>query len=90
MKVYASEPIRPAAITATIPQTESSLFSPIIIFLARCVIVQKRNIMVKALARADIILTISATLETSPAKREKTRDRIINVGAPGGCPGSSL
>jgi hypothetical protein len=52
--------------------------------------VQKRNITVKALARADMILILSATLLTSEAKREKKRPRIINMGAPGGWPTSSL
>ncbi len=54
-------------------------------------IVQKRNRIVNALARADIEFTIAATFEIfPPAKRVKNRAITINTGFPGGCPTSSL
>jgi len=61
-----------------------------IIFFNKWEIVQKRNIMVKALAKAEAELIIIATFSVSPVIREKTRPMIINKGAPGGCPTWSL
>ncbi len=60
-------------------------------FLTRWVRVQNRNNMVKALAVAERMFTVTATLVTSPpAKRVKKRPRTIKKGAPGGCPTSIL
>ncbi len=56
---------------------------------ARCVMVQNRNRMVKALASADMMFTITAAPE-GPLKSVKIRPTIINSGAPGGCPTSNL
>ncbi len=53
--------------------------------------VQKRNIIVKALANPDMALIINATFDTSPpANIEKKRVSIMNKGAPGGCPTCNL
>mgnify|MGYP006293748141 CR=1 FL=1 len=46
--------------------------------------------MVKALDRAERLLTIIATFASPPAKREKNLPSIIKKGAPGGCPTMSL
>jgi len=55
------------------------------------VMVQNRNRIVKALAKAESMFTIMATFEVSPpAKRVKKRPRSMKNGAPGGCPTSSL
>ncbi len=53
-------------------------------------IVQNKNNMVKALAKADIKLTILATCVTSDANIAKKAPNIWYKGAPGGCPTSSL
>ena len=88
-KAYVKAPTKPLPITAiNCPLVSSSLFGNI--FFARCVIDQKRNTIVKALAKPDMAFTIIATFVTSPAKRENILARIINNGAPGGCPTSSL
>ena len=50
---------------------------------------QKRNMIVAPLASADIALTIRAAC-CGPANIVKKRDIIMNSGAPGGCPTSSL
>jgi hypothetical protein len=60
------------------------------IFLARCVMVQKRNKMVKLLAKADMAFIIFAAVSGPDAKMEKNRAIIIKRGAPGGCITSSL
>ena len=57
---------------------------------ARWVIVQNRKRIVKALASADIVLTIAATDSASGAKIVKKREIIMKRGAPGGWPTSSL
>ena len=57
---------------------------------ARCVIDQKRNRIVAALASADIELIIMATCAGLGAKIANRREIIMNRGAPGGCPTSSL
>ena len=55
------------------------------------VMVQKRKSIVKALAKAESMFTIIATLEVSPpAKREKNLPSKRKKGAPGGWPTSSL
>ena len=55
------------------------------IFLANITIVQKRKRIVKELAKADMTLTIMATLVTSPkANNEKNLPIIWKSGAPGG------
>jgi hypothetical protein len=60
-------------------------------FFTRWVRVQNRNRMVKALARAERMFTVTATLVTSPpAKRVKSRPSTMKKGAPGGCPTSIL
>ena len=51
--------------------------------------VQNKNMMVKALANADIELT-SLAASVGPPKRVKNRPIIIKSGAPGGCPTSNL
>ena len=66
----------------------SSFFATI--FFAMWVMVQKRNIMVNALASADSALIVFATLVTSPANWVKKFPRIMKNGLPGGCPTSSL
>ena len=52
--------------------------------------VQNKNKMVKALAKADMELIITAALAGLPPNKEKKRPMIIKNGAPGGCPTSSL
>ena len=59
-------------------------------FLARWVMVQNRNRIVKLLARADMVLIIFAAVSGPEAKMEKNRAIIIKKGAPGGCITSSL
>jgi hypothetical protein len=63
----------------------------VVIRRAMCVMLQKRNIMVAAAARHDIMLTISATFSTLPKENwVKKLASIIKSGAPGGCPTSIL
>jgi hypothetical protein len=52
--------------------------------------VQNRKRMVKALAKADMTFTMTGICETDGAIIVKIRPRIMNKGAPGGCPTSSL
>jgi hypothetical protein len=86
--VYAKEPRIPENIIINISEL---LFGSPIIFFPNEVIVQKRNIMVKAENEADIKLIMYATLVVSPkAKLEKKFPSNKNVGAPGGCPTCSL
>jgi hypothetical protein len=60
-------------------------------FFTRWVSVQKRNRIVNALAVAESVFTVTATLVRSPpANRVKKRPSIIKNGAPGGCPTSIL
>ena len=58
--------------------------------ITRCTMVQYKNSIVAALDKADNELTITAALLGSDAKSVKKRPSIIKVGAPGGCPTSSL
>src|SRR5690606_16995252 len=51
---------------------------------------QNRNMIVNALARADIAFMVSATLDGSPANNVEKRPSNKKKGAPGGCPTSSL
>ena len=63
-KVYASDPITPAAITENIFGKENS-FEVNINFLPKAVIVQKRNRIVNELQIADIILIDIATSDVA-------------------------
>ena len=60
------------------------------IFLPKAVIVQNKNNIVKELAIADMLFTITETCVTSLAKRVKILPIIINNGAPGACTTSNL
>jgi len=71
------------------PSVNSS-FIAAISFLPNSVREKNINIIVPALARADIILTDAATNCGSLAKRVKILPINIKVGAPGGWPTSSL
>jgi hypothetical protein len=51
---------------------------------------QNKNRIVKALANADMTLTITGILAVEGASMVKMRPRIMNNGAPGGWPTSSL
>ena len=88
-KAYAIAPTSPLAKTAIICPLVISLFVEIN-FFARCVIVQKRNMIVKALARADRAFIILAASTLLPANKVATRAIIICKGAPGGWATSSL
>ena len=87
-KVYAKPPIKPLPKIAIVSPNEGSSFL-VINRLVKWVIDQKRNSIVKALARAERIFIITAAL-CGPAKRVKNLPIIIKRGAPGGCPTSSL
>ncbi len=52
--------------------------------------VQKRNKIVNALAKADIELTIFAAFSAPPPNKMKNRPSNIKNGAPGGWPTSNL
>ena len=54
------------------------------------VMLQNRNRMQSALSRADMVLTIMATFEGSFVNCENRFAVSMNIGAPGGCPISSL
>ncbi len=82
-------PTSPAPITAIVCGIDSSFSLLRIARRARCVMLQKRNMIVAPLASADIALTIRAAC-CGPANIVKKRDIIMNSGAPGGCPTSSL
>ena len=56
----------------------------VIILRSKWLMVQNRKRMVKALAKAETALIISATLDVSEVKREKTLPIIRKRGAPGG------
>lgn len=93
--MYASEPTRPAPNMISFSRVSSdsgSTENPVESLYesnrkARCVIVQYKNIIVRALAIPEKALTIMATFSTlSPAKKEKNLAIIMNNGAPGGCP----
>src|SRR4030043_1152029 len=61
------------------------------IFLARWVMVQKRNKMVNELASPESAFTITATFDVSlPANKDANLVRSIKTGAPGGGPTSNL
>ena len=84
-KAYARAPVSPAAIIAIVCPNFGSEPDDAIIFFARWVMVQKRNIIVNALARADMIFDVEGYFaETSETKRLKNLASIINIGAPGG------
>lgn len=85
MKVYASAPTVAAPRMAIALPFVGSL-SPHVARRARCEMVQKRNRMVKALARAEMVLTARATYSVDGAKSDATRPIIMKRGAPGGCP----
>src|SRR5512133_2385446 len=90
-KAYARAPVSPAPSTAITLPVVKSASDFIMILRARCVTVQNRNMIVRALASPDMAFTIIATFETSPpAKFAKKRARIMKRGAPGGWPTSSL
>ena len=90
-KVNANSPTKPVPIMEIISEVEILSSDETIIFFARWVIVQKRNNMVKALAKADKAFAIKATLDTSlPASKVNNLVRIIKIAQPGGCPISSL
>ena len=66
------------------------LSSSTIILRAKWVILQKRNKIVRPLKRADIVLTITATLEGSEANCVNKLAVNMKKGAPGGWPTSNL
>jgi hypothetical protein len=57
-----------------------------IIFFPIIDVVKNKKRIVNALAKTDIMLTISAIFSGSEAKEEKNAPNIWNSGAPGGCP----
>src|SRR5438093_452680 len=90
LNVYAKAPTRPAPMTAINWEEVDSAF-PITIFLARAVMVQKRNKIVNALISAERTFTIIGCIFTlSPPNKIKILPSIRNKGAPGGCPTSSF
>ena len=90
VKVYAREPIIPLPIITGICFASRTLFL-VMTLRTRCVMVQKRNIIAKALVTAEALLSISGTLVLSPPANKAAILLIIrNNGAPGGCPTCSL
>ncbi len=81
----------PAPITVHVCARVSEELSGAKILRARCVIVQKRNRIVKPLAMLDMAFTVMPTFSGFPNEnRVNIRASIMNRGAPGGCPTSSL
>ena len=90
-KVQTSPPTNPEPITAIICPEFKASSALTNIFLAKCVIDQKRNSTVKAAENTLNMLTQKATCSTSsPAKRENIRPINKKNGAPGGCGTSNL
>src|SRR5690554_223634 len=83
--VYTSAPTTPLPMTAMICPLLSILLPLLSSSLrVRCVIVQKRKRMVKALISADMLLIIIATCEGSCANWLKRFPTSMKKGAPGG------
>ena len=90
LKVYISAPTRPDASMAISFEVVSSSQVFITSLRVRCVMVQNRNMMVTALSRALIVLTMRATIDGSLTKWVKRLAVSMKKGAPGGWPISSL
>ena len=92
LHVYASAPQRPdPKMTSILTRGISVASSLTMRRLTRCVTVQKSRSMVAAESNADMMLTISATLDMSPkAKLTKNLAASMKIGLPGGWPTSSL
>src|ERR1039457_5622101 len=90
VNVNVTAPINPADMIVHVRPFVISL-SGATILRASMVMVQKRNMIEKALEKTEIMLTMTATLVVLPsAMSDNNRATIPNVGAPGGCPTWSL